>query len=267
MSKETNEKNFLVFTKDKFLAQEFAKEIKAIDSSFKVHYCAQFNQFVEMMNTIKVDFFALDYHLEEVPATDLAEKLRQGLKYHRTVIAFLGNEKDKISKEQFSRLNIQHIFKSMDQIQLKKDSILESLKISRKKLIPDSYKVLVLDNNPDILDLMSGFLENIQHENFSCAKSIAESKELITEEDFDIFLLDWNLDDGSCFDLIEYIKKQSGRNRLQNALIMVITGRSEIDDMLTLLRFNVKHSIIKPFDFHEFEEKLEFAVKSHFKNL
>lgn len=124
---------------------------------------------------------------------------------------------------------------------------------------------MVLDNSPEILELISLHLSELGHVKYDLCKGIKEAKLNLVDKDYDLLLLDWNLDDGTCIDLIEFIKTSSLSPQTKQALTVVITGRDDVDDIMTLLRYGIKDHIIKPFDFSEFEDKITYAIDKHLK--
>ena len=132
-------------------------------------------------------------------------------------------------------------------------------------VIPKDFNILVLDNSHEILEVISMHLHDLGHAKFDLSHSIQEAEKKLIQNDYDLLLLDWNLDDGTCIDLIEFIKSESLSERTKSALTMVITGRNDVDDIMTLLSYGVKDHIIKPFEFSEFEEKISYALEKHSK--
>ena len=92
-----------------------------------------------------------------------------------------------------------------------------------------------------------------------------DAKQKLQTNDYDLLLLDWNLDDGTCLDIIEFVKAKPVSARTKAAVTVVITGRDDVDDIMTLLRYGIKDHIIKPFGFQEFEDKIGYALEKNIK--
>lgn len=119
--------------------------------------------------------------------------------------------------------------------------------------IQKKFQVMVLDDNKDLLEVISSHLTELGHSNIHFYESVADAKKSLIEHEYDLMLLDWNLGDGTCFDLIDYIESHSQSTRTRNAKKIIITGRSGLEDILILLRYGIKDYILKPFNFNEFE--------------
>lgn len=132
-------------------------------------------------------------------------------------------------------------------------------------LIPKNLKVLILDDNPDVLQVLGMHMEQLDHKNFVTCTSVIEAKKMLQTMDFDLLLLDWDLDDGTCMDIIRQARSNKSSKRLKEALTIVITGRNDVEDIMTLVQMNVKDHIIKPFDYAEFEDKIVYALERHHK--
>lgn len=127
--------------------------------------------------------------------------------------------------------------------------------------------VLVLENSPDILELISLHLDLLGHDQFESCMDVKEAFQKLAKNDYDLLLLDWNLDDGTCLDVIEFIKNHPISQRTKSAVIVVITGRDEVDDIMTLLGYGIQDHIIKPFGLQEFEEKIRYALEKNVKRV
>lgn len=214
----------------------------------------------------RIDCFIIEEKFKECPSIDLIEKLKKSQRYKKSAIVLSSPKKSLLDKK-YLELGIDYIFDQSTPI----DEFITSIKkVMTKKLtpvIPANYNVMVLDNSTEILDVISTHLGELGHAHFDLCKGVKEAKINLIDKEYDLLLLDWNLDDGTCIDLIEFIKSSSISPRTKSALTVVITGRDDVDDIMTLLRYGVKDHIIKPFDFHEFEDKIGYAIDKHIKRL
>ena len=81
-------------------------------------------------------------------------------------------------------------------------------------------KILVIDDNTDITDMLAFYLENIGYE----CKAVNDGKEgleAIKSEDFDLALLDLAMPEFSGVDIIKSLKSD---NLLENRKIVVLTA-------------------------------------------
>lgn len=252
---------------DKEEASTLQNLFNALDLKFDATVTDQMEQFVSTTTNNQIECFILDWNYANYNIVDLVAKIRKSIKYKKTPIIFVTDKKDARAPKQFSSEDVDVIISRP----FLENEICGPLKLALGKkdlkIIPENYNVMILDNNPDILEIMVSNMQELKHTNYKTCSSITEACRLIEAQDFDLFLLDWNLDDGTCIDLIEYIRSKKTNKRLSEALIMVITGRSDVEDIMTLVRYKVSDHIIKPFDYSEFEDKLVYAIDKHRKVL
>ena len=194
----------------------------------------------------------------------MIENFKQSNRYKKTLrVLFLDNLEN--IKSNFIELNNHYNFDLNTNISEVKENLRMHISKKLTPVIPKNFNVLVLDNSPEMLEIISIHLNDLGHSKFDLCHSILESKEKLSKKEYDLLLLDWNLDDGTCIDLIEFIHDETQSERTRSAVVVVITGRDDVDDIMTLLRYGVKNHIIKPFGFNEFEEKVSYAIEIHMR--
>lgn len=113
-------------------------------------------------------------------------------------------------------------------------------------------KVLLVDDNKDFALLFQakyGEIGEISH-----ASSYAEALQMIEKNSWDLFLLDYALDDSkTCFDLFPLIRNKSSRTP-----VIVITGNADKAMVIKALNSGVVGLIEKPIDDHEFKARLKY---------
>lgn len=249
-------------------AVDLSNQLKNLNMNLDVIVTKNIESFITLISKDKVDCFVLDWKYEECAIADLVHKIRKSKKYHKSPIAFVvDNESDAEMIAEYSSLGIDLLINrpcNVDQFKLQ-------LKITLNKklgsIIPEDYEVLVVDDNPAVLDIHVENLVRLHHSKYQLCTNLKEAKETIDNQNFDLLILDWNFSDGTCIDLINYIRSKKENKRLNDALIFVVTGRDNVDDILTLLSYGIKDYIIKPFEFNEFEDKLTYALEKHRKKL
>jgi two-component system response regulator PilR (NtrC family) len=133
------------------------------------------------------------------------------------------------------------------------------------RIIPNHYNVLIVEDEPRVLEILVQHMHELNHLNFQTCSSVTEVKNKTKNNKFDLFLLDWNLSDGTCIDLIDHIRAEEKSRSFNQSVIMVVTGRDSVDDIMTLVHMNVTDQLIKPFDHSEFKEKISYALEKHNK--
>jgi len=104
-------------------------------------------------------------------------------------------------------------------------------------------KILVIDDDLEILELLSSFFESLGHEIKTAADSI-EGLKLITTEIFDLLLLDIKLPEK---DGIEVLKET--KNIDPQLPVVMITGYKEAEKVIEAFRYGAMDCLLKPFNF------------------
>lgn len=261
----TQEINIALCFSNPLEAKNFSQRLGEISPKVNFVIGKNFDDFLKSIARLpKIDCFVIEETFKECSAEDLVDKLKKSQRYKKAVMSVYTSNLKTVNHK-FLELGVDYIFDLMSSF----DEVICHLKKAiYKKLtpvIPKDFNVMVLDNNPEILELISIHLGELGHAKFDLCKGIQEAKINLVDKDYDMLLLDWNLDDGTCIDLIEFIKTSTIRPRTKSALTVVITGRDDVDDIMTLLRYGIKDHIIKPFDFNEFEDKITYALDKHLK--
>jgi DNA-binding response OmpR family regulator len=249
-------------------AKELTTHLGKTEYKFNVTVADNLDHFVALSGEGgPVECFFLDWDYSQYSMIELVQKLRKSNKYRKTPIVFVTDKKDVRTPMQYAALEADLVIPRP--FQLNEFNMLFKAAVGKKmsRIIPENYDVLILDDKEEILELMVDHMREMKHTRFQTCASIAEAKKILDEKDFDLFLLDWNLGDGTCIDLIDYIRAKKDNKRLGESLIIVVTGRNDVDDIMTLVRYNIKDHIIKPFDYPELEEKLIYAIDRHRKTL
>lgn len=109
------------------------------------------------------------------------------------------------------------------------------------------YKILVVEDDEDINNLLRNFLESEGH-TVKQAFSGTEAR-FYLEEDIDLFILDLMLPGKTGEELISLIREK------RDTPILVISGKTSIEDKVKVLELGADDYIIKPF------EKLEVLAR------
>jgi DNA-binding response OmpR family regulator len=103
-------------------------------------------------------------------------------------------------------------------------------------------KVAILDDDPVIMESVVALMSGAGHTCSQFNRSNALLQALRTEQ-FDMFILDWNLPDLSGVSVVEWI-----RNNLGAAVpVLLLTSRSVEEDIVTGLQAGADDYVIKPF--------------------
>lgn len=212
----------------------------------------------------KIDYFIIEESFKECLASDLIEKLKASQRYKKSLISVFSVNHRTLDPK-YLAYDLDYIFDAKTDVHAVFEGLEKSLIKSLTPVIPKHFNILAVDDEAGILEMISMNINELGHTNIDFCGSVLAAKKMLSEKAFDLILLDWNIGDGTCIDIMDYIKKNPVNSRTKAALTMVITGRNSVDDIMTLLRYGVKDTIIKPFDFREFEDKISYALEKHLK--
>lgn len=121
------------------------------------------------------------------------------------------------------------------------------------------HKVLLVDDDSDILEINSAFLEGEGYEVVT-ATTIAETMECVQVHNFDCIVLDVMLPDGSAFDLPPRIQAYSG------APIIFLTAREQAEDKIQGFQVGADDYITKPYSLPELSLRINAHIRRNMKS-
>lgn len=102
-------------------------------------------------------------------------------------------------------------------------------------------KILIVDDEPELLSMLSDILYRDGFYNVHTAKNCADALKKAKEQPVSLFLLDVNLPDGDGFTLLKNLR------RFSQAPAIFLTARGEADDRIQGLGLGADDYIVKPF--------------------
>jgi two-component system response regulator PilR (NtrC family) len=116
-------------------------------------------------------------------------------------------------------------------------------------------KVLIVDDEPDIRELLEITLGRMKLDTFS-AKNVKDARELLTRESFDLCLTDMRLPDGSGMDLVQHIQQKH-----PNLPVAMITAFGSLDTAIQALKAGAFDYLTKPVDLPRLRELVNTALR------
>ncbi len=102
-------------------------------------------------------------------------------------------------------------------------------------------KILIVDDEPELLSMLSDILFDSGFYNIYTAKNCADAMKIADGQSISLFLLDVNLPDGDGFTLFENLRKAS------TSPVIFLTARGEPDDRIKGLGLGADFYFFKPF--------------------
>lgn len=119
-------------------------------------------------------------------------------------------------------------------------------------------RLLVIEDEPTLREAIRAYLEKEGYR-VSTADRYGQASRLINDTDFDCFLVDIGLPDGSGLDLVRSIKESQPQ-----AGIVVISARTGLDDKLIGLDLGADDYLTKPFHLSELNARIRSVLRRRF---
>jgi CheY-like chemotaxis protein len=250
---------------DKKEAIKLSEKLKDIAPFINFTISVNFNDLLEVIGKEdNIDCFIVEENYKEYASEDLIRLLKESQRYGKSVFSLFSADLQNIDSK-FLEMQLNYRFDTNTELNEVVSSLKRYIEKNQSPLIPKNFNVMVLDDNKDFLEVISLHLNELGHHNIDYYSSVSAAKKSLDTHEYDLLLLDWNLADGTCLDLVQYIKDNPVSARTKAAVQVIITGRNDIDDIMTLLDYGIKDYIIKPFDFSEFENKIDYAIEKNIK--
>jgi response regulator RpfG family c-di-GMP phosphodiesterase len=107
----------------------------------------------------------------------------------------------------------------------------------------EGSKILLVDDNPEIIDILTGFL-SLNGCTICTASTGKEALDEINKKDFEIVVLDVELPDANGISLLDTIKIAR-----PDMSVVMMTGSSEMDFVINAMKKGASDYLVKPFDF------------------
>lgn len=117
-------------------------------------------------------------------------------------------------------------------------------------------RVLLVEDEKELALSIATYLRKNEKIDCDIADSMGRGIELIELYDYDCFLVDIGLPDGSGLDLVNMIKSKDNR-----AGIIIISARDSIDDRIEGLKIGADDYLVKPFHLSELNARLYSLVR------
>ena len=117
------------------------------------------------------------------------------------------------------------------------------------------YIALIVDDEPDILELLDITLSRMQVKTYR-AENISQAKSLLEQYSFDLCLSDMHLPDGNGIELIKYIQE-----KFSNLPVAMITAHGNMEYAIEALKSGAFDFVSKPVDLKVLRNLVNTALK------
>ncbi|EJX03682.1 winged helix family two component transcriptional regulator [gut metagenome] len=122
-----------------------------------------------------------------------------------------------------------------------------------------SIKILVVDDNTDILSNLRDYLEMCGYAVETAGTATAAYERLGRTQDIDLLVLDIGLPDFDGFKLCRLIREENRR-----LPVLMLTARDSVDDRVKGLRTGADDYLVKPFALKELAARIEALLRRRF---
>ncbi len=119
----------------------------------------------------------------------------------------------------------------------------------------DKKTVLIVDDEPDILELLSLTLSRMGVES-RCAENVKQAKELLNNHRFDLCLTDMRLPDGDGIDLIRYMQENHS-----DLPVAMITAHGNMNSAIDALKAGAFDFLSKPVELQTLRDLITSALR------
>ncbi len=117
-------------------------------------------------------------------------------------------------------------------------------------------RILLVEDEAELASSIAKYLKNNEKINCEIAQNLDRAIEQCELYDFDCFLIDIGLPDGSGLDLIKIIKSKDNK-----AGIIIISARDSLDDRVAGLNIGADDYLVKPFHLSELNARIYSLIR------
>lgn len=116
-------------------------------------------------------------------------------------------------------------------------------------------RLLLVEDTHDVADAIAASFMR-RGDAIDCVTTLAEARDSLAVQDYDVVILDINLPDGVGSDLLTDLRRAG-----DDTPILVLTARLEIEDRVQALDDGADDYLVKPFDLRELEARVRVLVR------
>ena len=124
----------------------------------------------------------------------------------------------------------------------------------------NSFKFLVVDDSLTMRRIIITSLRAIGYLQFVEAADGQEAVRAMKEGGIDFIIADWNMPVMTGIELANWVRNDNG---FRHVPILMVTTKSNVEDVLEAMRAEIDDYIIKPFEPHGLKEKIDKILQLH----
>lgn len=116
-------------------------------------------------------------------------------------------------------------------------------------------RLLLVEDTQDVAEAIGASFSR-RGDAVDCAATVAEARDALAVQDYDVVMLDINLPDGTGTDVLTAM-----RSAHDPTPVLMLTARTEVDDRVSALDSGADDYLVKPFDLRELEARVRALAR------
>ena len=121
----------------------------------------------------------------------------------------------------------------------------------------DQFEVLVVDDQKSMRELAMLYLYKIGFRRIYEAADGATAKQYVSQKQYDLVVLDWNLGDTNGLDVLKFIRTTAEN---KTTPVLIATGENKLSNVQSAMSAGASNYITKPYNDLELRSRLERAL-------
>ncbi len=118
----------------------------------------------------------------------------------------------------------------------------------------DPLKILLVDDSPTMRRILVNTLKHLGYEDVGQAENGREALSKLHMDRYGFVITDWNMPEMDGLTLVKLMKDEA---EFANIPILMVTTRSQQEDVLEAMRVGVNNYVVKPFTPQILKQKME----------
>jgi DNA-binding response OmpR family regulator len=121
----------------------------------------------------------------------------------------------------------------------------------------DQFEVLVVDDQKSMRELAMLYLYKLGFRRIHESADGASAKQVVSQRQFDLIVLDWNLGDTTGLDVLKFIRATTEN---KTTAVLIATGENKLSNVQSAMSAGANNYITKPYNDVELKSRLERAL-------
>lgn len=127
-------------------------------------------------------------------------------------------------------------------------------------MLKNKFDVLIVDDDPQIVDLVLMFLHMNYQGRINCvsASDVQMALLKISNQDFDLIILDLKMPGRSGIELVSHLRKSLKYGKIP---VILMSGALTQNDAIKAIEFGIRDILVKPFSMKQLIEKIKLHLE------